>query len=201
MILSDKEIRKLSVEDPALIQPFDEKCLQGAPYDVSIGSNVYILEKQIKPINLLKQDQLDKIYKTVKIDKDGYIINPGEYILVDLNEFISLPDNIIAHIRPRTKFTRIGLLVSDQHCNPSYKGRLKIGLFNASSNAIILVPELNIAQIIFEELKSIPSENKLYRNKENASYQNEDSFIGSKFDQNELNNVAMELYQKLLSEM
>jgi len=53
----------------------------------------------------------------------------------------------------------------DQHCNPTYSGVLSIGLFNAGVNSFILRPKLRIAQMIFEEIESTPSEDKLYKNK------------------------------------
>lgn len=57
-----------------------------------------------------------------------------------------------AHIRPRTKFSRLGLMVSEQYCNPGYSGILQLGILNASPNAIILTPGLGIAQAVFEEI-------------------------------------------------
>ena len=101
--------------------------------------------------------------------------------MVALKEEITLPDYLTAHIRPRTKFTRVGLIISDQHCNSTYSGVLRLGLFNATDNVIKIKPNLRVAQIVFEELKGIPSEHKLYKNKKNASYQNEKAFIGAKF--------------------
>lgn len=99
--------------------------------------------------------------------------------LVSLRENIALPESITAHIRPRTRFTRLGLLVSDQHCNSTYEGNLKLGLFNATDYAIKIFPGVRIAQIVFEELKSTPSSEKMYKNKVNAVYQNEQEFRGA----------------------
>ena len=70
------------------------------------------------------------------------------------------------------------MLVSDQHCNSTYEGNLKIGLFNATNYAIKILPGVRVAQIVFEELKTKPSDEKLYKNKVNAVYQNEQEFIG-----------------------
>lgn len=45
------------------------------------------------------------------------------------------------------------------------RGNLKIGLFNATDYAIKIYPGIRIAQMVFEELKSRPSEMKQYKNK------------------------------------
>ena len=92
-----------------------------------------------------------------------------------------MSENLTAHIRPRTRFTRLGLLVSDQHCNSTYSGNLKLGVYNATNFPIKILPNIKIAQIVFEELKSVPSLEKQYKNKLNAVYQQEKDFIGAKF--------------------
>lgn len=189
MILTDKQIRQLSLpnnqENTQLIYPFLEESLQSESYDLSIDTKIAILKKEIRCIELDNQQMIDDMYEEQPLSPNGYILSPKEYILVYLKEKITLPDTLTAHIRPRTKFTRIGLLISDQHCNSTYSGYLKIGLFNATGYAIRIIPNLKIAQIVFEELKSQPSDNKLYKNKKDASYQNETEFIGAKFS-NEL---------------
>ena len=186
MILTDKEIRKLCMDtkakknDKSLIFPFSEEALQSESYDLAIGTDIAVLKKEVKCISLYDQDDIDNMYEEIDLSIAGYTISPKEYLLVSLNEKINLPDNITAHIRPRTKFTRLGLLVSDQHCNSTYMGNLKIGLFNATDYAIKIYPGIRIAQMVFEELKSRPSEMKQYKNKKNAAYQNEEKFIGAK---------------------
>ena len=41
-----------------------------------------------------------------------------ESILLSLKETINLPNNLLAHIRPRTSLSRLGLLINFQHINP-----------------------------------------------------------------------------------
>ena len=181
MILTDKQIRKLSSGNKKMIHPFDEDALQSESYDLSIGNRITVFKKELKCLDLREQDVIDGIYQEIELTQQGYILSPKEYILVSLKEKISIPDHITAHIRPRTRFTRVGLVVSDQHCNSTYSGTLQIGLFNATEYAIRILPNIRIAQIVFEELKEEPSEKKKYKNKSTAAYQNENEFIGAKF--------------------
>ncbi len=194
MILTDKQIRKL-VDEKKLIEPFDEKALQSESYDVSIGDSITIFKKEIRCIDIAEQSTIDSVYDIIDISDDGYVISPKEYILISLGEKIKLPDNISAHIRPKTRYTRLGLIVSDQHCNSSYCGRLSIGLFNATDYPIKIRKGYSIAQLIFEQLVSEPSEEKLYRNKNNSHYQNEETFIGAKFDDSFLDKVMKEILE------
>ena len=177
MILTDKEIRELCLDKKnrkdrgGLIEPFSEDALQSESYDLAIGTEIEVLKKDVRCLSLLEQESIDSMYEEIDLAVSGYIISPKEYILVSLKEKVSLPDNITAHIRPRTRFTRLGLIVSDQHCNSTYSGKLRIGIFNATDYPIKIFPGIRIAQMVFEELKSKPSEEKMYKNKKNAVYQ------------------------------
>ncbi|QXM07103.1 dCTP deaminase [Crassaminicella indica] len=205
MILSDKEIRdrienykKYDLEKP-LIENFKEERLQGASYDISMNSIIHRYKTEFRTIDLRNQSEIDNIYDEAEII-NGYEIAPKEYILITLNEVINLPSNIIAHVRPRTRFTRLGLLLSNQHCNPTYSGKLQLGLFNATPYAIKIFPDLKIGQFVFEELKSIPSENKWYKNSKNAIYNNEEKFIGSKIS-DEIKRKAEDEYNNILKNL
>lgn len=91
---------------------------------------------------------LENLYKEVKIEDNGFLINPKGYILVSLNETLNIPEKINAHIRPRTRFVRVGLYVSAQHCNSTYSGKLKIGVFNFLNIPIHKIKELRTLIII-----------------------------------------------------
>lgn len=201
MILTDKEIRKLcdKSDKDCMIKPFSEEALQSESYDLSIGKDIEVMNKSVKCIELNDQTAIDEMYQKKELGEDGYILSPKEYVLVSIEEEILLSDNITAHIRPRTRFTRLGLIVSAQHCNSTYHGKLHLGLYNATDYAIKLLPGTKIAQIVFEELKSVPSELKQYKNKSNARYQNEQEFRGANFS-DEFNRKVDKMVNYLLGE-
>lgn len=189
MILTDKKIREL-VRLDELITPFVEKNLQSESYDVTIGNELTVMRKEIRCLDLSRQEDIDGIYQHVDISKDGYTISPKEYILVSLRESLKLPNYLTAHLRPKTRYTRLGLLVGNQHCNSTYSGYLRIGLFNAADYPIRIYSGFTIAQLVFEELAGVPSSDKLYENKCNAHYQNENAeFRGAKFDDEYLDSL------------
>lgn len=189
MILSDKKIRDL-VKKTTLIAPFSEDRLQSESYDVTIGGKVTVMKKEIHCLDIADQSSIDNIYDEIDISPDGFVISPKQYILVSLGEKINMPDNITAHLRAKTSYTRLGLLVSDQHCNSTYSGNLRIGLYNATEYPVKIYTGYPIAQIVFEELDDVPSEDKLYKNKKNAHYQNENgAFRGAKFTDQFLSEV------------
>jgi deoxycytidine triphosphate deaminase len=202
MILSDKDIREyIHGKNVPLVCPFSDEQLQGASYDVSLSDHITVMKRMEQPIDPAKDVDTTAMYESKHITEEGYLFMPGEYLLAELRETISLPSNLIAHIRPRTRFTRSGILVADQHCNPTYTGVLQLGLFNAGLNPFLLTPGLKLAQVVFEELKSIPSEEKLYQNKPNAAYHQEREFRGSKFGEAGWSSEAKQLYQDVLTSL
>lgn len=193
MVLTDKKIREL-VKKEELIVPFNESNLQSESYDVTIGTEITELSKEIHCIDISKQETVDNIYINIDISENGYIISPKQYLLVSLRETLKEPDDITVHLRPKTRYTRLGLLVTDQHCNSTYSGHLRIGLFNATEYPIHIYPVYTIAQLVFEELEEVPSSEKLYKNREDVHYQNENgAFRGAKFDDKFLDSIWDEM--------
>ena len=193
MVLTDKKIREL-VKKEELIVPFNESNLQSESYDVTIGTEITELSKEIHCIDISKQETVDNIYINIDISENGYIISPKQYLLVSLRETLKVPDDITVHLRPKTRYTRLGLLVTDQHCNSTYSGHLRIGLFNATEYPIHIYPDYTIAQLVFEELEEVPSSEKLYKNREDLHYQNENgAFRGAKFDDKFLDSIWDEM--------
>ena len=193
MVLTDKKIREL-VKKEELIVPFNERNLQSESYDVTIGTEITELSKEIHCIDISKQETVDNIYINIDISENGYIISPKQYLLVSLRETLKVPDDITVHLRPKTRYTRLGLLVTDQHCNSTYSGHLRIGLFNATEYPIHIYPDYTIAQLVFEELEEVPSSEKLYKNREDVHYQNENgAFRGAKFDDKFLDSIWDEM--------
>lgn len=197
MVLSDRDILRFQKGDTPLISPFDLSRLRSASYDVTIDDEVTVLSEAVGVVKLSDQDEVEQVH-TINHSIEGFVLKPGQYCLVALGETIALPDNLIAQVIPRTRFTRLGLLVEPQYCNPSYTGRLRIGVLNASGNIIQLEPKMSIAQIIFEKLESTPTETRLYRNQATAAYQGEEAFVGAQ-TRSEMTEGARRIFDRLMA--
>ena len=57
MILTDKKIRELAKENE-LITPFEEENLQSESYDVTIGTELTVMKKEIRCLDISKQDDI-----------------------------------------------------------------------------------------------------------------------------------------------
>lgn len=203
MILVDNQIldrvencnkyKDVYCDDPKpLIENFEKVNLQSASYDITITNKIRIFRNDYRKISLDNKDEIDD----ASIDKDiscGYELKPNEYVLVQLNERINMSNDLVAHIRPRTTFTRIGLILSAQHFNPSYCGKVYLGLYNSTKCIIEIKPKLKIGQIVFEKLDNNPDVENLYCKKKNSKYQNEEEFVGSKVYEELYNDVMKRL--------
>lgn len=188
MILNDLQIRKRVITpeefgmDYSLITPFVEGQLQGASYDITIDDEIIYINPLANIVDISNKQQLDCIYKKERIPPEGFLLMPHNYILTTLRETFYVPKDLTAHIRPKTRFIRIGLMISGQHINPDSICKLNIGLYNMTFNPIRLYSGISIGQIVFEEMYECPSDEKLYKTKKDAHYSQDIDFVGAKFE-------------------
>ena len=175
MLLSDQEIKKLAKED-GMITPFEERNLQSVSYDITAGNIARVFNRLSDPIDLNDKENIKLTYCEIDIT-DGYLIKPNEYILVKSGEKYTLPDDIAAYSRPRTTLSRLGLILTPQHFNPSFSGYIYYGLLNVTPNILKIYPGTSIGQIVFEKVCGALDKKNLYKNKTSAQYQNENEFI------------------------
>ena len=187
MILSGNTIKQL-VEKKELIENANLSNIKSSSYDVTNTEYILKFKKQKEAISLLDKDIIDNMYEKINI-KDGYIIKPNECILVPLQDSFKIPSNICGYIKGRTSFNRIGLNIAIQHLHPGYQGKLNLTITNMSPNSYTLLPNITIAQIVFETLDTAVATELLYYNEVSPSYQNEDGYQGSKIYTNFIGKV------------
>lgn len=173
-----EEFEKFNLKKP-MIEGFDKERLQSTSYDVIIGDKIRKFKTGMQTISLENKNDIDDLYEEVSIEF-GYELRPGEFILARLEDRVNMPSDIGGHIRPRTTFNKLGIIITSQHINPTYSGNLQIGIRNCTPNTMLLFPKLKIGQIVFEQVDGEIPEHILYENKPDSKYNNEDDFVGSK---------------------
>jgi len=152
MMLPDWKIRK-----EILIEPFNEKSLQPAGYDLRVGKEAYVGGE------------------LVNVEKRGKVaIPPKTHALVLTLERIRLPDDIMGDMKLRSSLAREGLLGSFAWVDPGWDGNLTLALFNASEEPVELSYGERFVQIAFIRLEG-PSMNP-YR----GNYQGSQGIVLSK---------------------
>lgn len=187
MILSGNTIKSL-IEKNELIENANLNNIKASSYDVTSTNYVLKFKKLKEPISLLDKDTIDNMYQKKDIT-NGYNLKPQECVLIPLQDSFKMPNNICGYIKGRTSFNRLGLYINIQHLHPGYQGKLNLTLTNMSSNTYTLLPNISIAQIVFETLDTAVSDKLLYYNEKNPIYQNEDGLQGSKIYTNFIGKV------------
>ena len=178
MILNGNTIEKLILKNQ-LIENANMENIHSSSYDLTASEYILKFKNDKKTISLDDIHELDNMYEKVNI-RDGYNFKPGECILIALEDIFNIPDNVCASIRGRTSYNRLGLFTTIQHINPGFRGKLNISITNNSTNTYVILPKIKIAQVVFENMDAVVSENLLYSNENNPAYQNEDGLQGSK---------------------
>jgi dCTP deaminase len=131
MMLPDWKIRK-----EILIEPFNEKSLQPAGYDLRVGREAYI------------NGELIDVEGTGKV-----VIPPKTYSLILTLERVRLPDDVMGDMKLRSSLAREGLLGSFAWVDPGWDGNLTLGIYNASPEPVELTYGERFVQIAFIRLE------------------------------------------------
>ncbi|AIF68446.1 deoxycytidine triphosphate deaminase [Palaeococcus pacificus DY20341] len=132
MILPDHKISK-----EILIEPFNEKSLQPAGYDLRVGREAMV------------NGEFINVEETGKV-----VIPPKGHALILTLERIKLPDNVMGDMRLRSTFAREGILGSFAWVDPGWDGNLTLALFNSSEDEVVLEYGERFVQIAFHRLES-----------------------------------------------
>lgn len=142
MLLNGNKIKQLIFEKH-LIENYNLENISSASYDVTASNQLLEFNAIRKTIELDDKESIEKMYKSIDFS-DGHTLKPNKSVLIVLNEKINIPNNMSAHIRPRTSLTRLGIVANVQHINVGYSGILNYLLYNSSSNAYRITPGLKI---------------------------------------------------------
>jgi dCTP deaminase len=93
-------------------------------------------------------------YEQLTCDNEGaYFLQPGQFCLGTIIEYIQLPNNVKAQIDSRSSIGRKGLTIQTAaHIHAGYKGTITLELKNEAPVAIRIFPGDIVAQIVFEYL-------------------------------------------------
>ncbi len=160
MFLSDTDIKKGVASGAIIIEPFDEKQLQVASYDVALGNEFEVVDRH----QIEASDPAMKIFPTTRKlrveDGETFVLHPGENVLAKQKEFIGVDNEHLILLSGKSSLARIGLVVHNTAMlfNPGHKFFPTFELVNVSNIPIILRPGMMVAQLLFARLTSPTSQ-------------------------------------------
>lgn len=157
MILVDKQIRALVRDKQLIVDGFSLNNLGAVSYDLQI-------------------DKIITFTDETSAEYTDYELSAGEYVIVKTKEKLQIPYNLLGKIEEKNSIMRMGLIVAGPCYQPGHETYAYLRVLNISKQKIRLENGFKIAQIMFEELKTIPE--VPYDQNKGASFNDEVEYRG-----------------------
>ncbi len=157
-VLSDKDI-KLAIKSgyikwqspyPLVTQP--------ASIDLHLAKNILTFaRRRVKNavIDLKKPVEGYMDYEIIDSER-GAVIHPHEFILGVTQEWISLPNQLLANVDGKSSLGRLGLVIhaTAGFIDPGFAGHVTLEITNLTEQPLIIYPNMAIGQIRFTVMTS-----------------------------------------------
>ena len=158
VILSKHEILERIKSDPPLVKDFInlDAQLQPAGIDLTLR-RIFRIEDRGR-LGFTNEERMIPRWEELKFDDEGWIfLLPGGYI-VQYNEIVHLPLDLVAIGKPRSSLLRMGATIFSAVWDPGYMGRGTGLLVVFNSHGIFLKRNCRILQLCFLKLSQSTSE-------------------------------------------
>lgn len=149
MLLSDRDIRAAIGEGKFRIDPFEDRHVQPASVDVTLGDEFRVLDNHQAAFIDPQRDQAH-LYRPVEV-KPGqcFVLHPGEFVLGCTGETFELPGDLAARVEGKSSLGRLGLLTHSTAgwVDPGFRGQLTLELANVATLPVKLWPGMRIGQL------------------------------------------------------
>ena len=174
MVLSDRTIRKEIEDGRIVIDPFDPTMVQPSSVDVRVDRRFRVFHNARYPYIDVRQPMED-LTELVEVRADErFILHPGEFVLGQTLEHVTLPDDLVARLEGKSSLGRLGLLIHSTagFVDAGWDGQLTLELSNVANLPITLYPGMKIGQISFMRMTT-PADNPYGSGRLGSKYQNQ----------------------------
>jgi len=184
MILADREIKKALKEGKLKVEPApEEEQIQAAWVDLRLG-NEFKTFRAISTPFIDTKAPTDGHAETMRVEDDKpFIVHPGEFVLGQIKEEVTIPDDMAAYLDGRSSLGRLGLVVhiTSGWIDPGFSGRLVLEITNVGKLPIAVYPGMRICKLVLYKLTS-PAE-RPYHSREDAKYRQQKEIRESKISE------------------
>jgi dCTP deaminase len=151
LVLSDRSIREEIEARRLTIEPLDLSCVQPSSVDLHLDRVFRVFRIHRRPYIDVSQPTDDMTERVEIAPEEPFVISPGEFVLANTLECITLPDDIVARLDGKSSLGRLGLLIhaTAGYVDPGWTGKLTLELSNVSKMPIAIYYGMKIAQISF----------------------------------------------------
>lgn len=157
-LLSDRNMREAIEADYIKFRsPYPLK-LQPASIDLHMAPTIMVFtRRRIDDGSIDVKKPVDKYLEYETIDpKKGTIIHPREFILGVTEEWLQLPDQVLANVDGKSSLGRLGLVIhaTAGFIDPGFAGHITLEITNLTEQPMVIYAGMLIAQIRFSVMSS-----------------------------------------------
>ena len=176
-ILSDKTIKEYLEEGKIVIDPLkDEQQIQPSSVDMRLGDEFKVFKVIRKPYIDPKdeEDIAEYLESSTVPEGEAFIIHPNEFALATTQEYVKVPDDLVARVEGRSSMGRLGVTmhVTAGYVDPGFEGRITLEISNIGAMPVALYPGQRVCQLVFETMTT-PAELPYGHPKRNSKYMNQ----------------------------
>ena len=173
-ILSDKTIKEYLEEGKIVIDPLkDEQQIQPSSVDMRLGDEFKVFKVIRKPyIDPKDEDDIAEYMESSTVrEGEAFIIHPNEFALATTQEYVKVPDDLVARVEGRSSMGRLGVTmhVTAGYVDPGFEGRITLEISNIVAMPVALYPGQRVCQLVFETMTT-PAELPYGHPKRNSKY-------------------------------
>ena len=151
VVLSDRTIREEIESGRIVIDPFEPSNVQPSSVDVRVDRQFRVFHNARYPYIDVRQP-MDDLTELVEVTGDEpFILHPGEFVLGQTLERVTLPDDLVARLEGKSSLGRLGLLIHSTagFVDSGFSGNLTLELSNVANLPITIYHGMPIGQISF----------------------------------------------------
>ena len=173
-ILSDKTIKEYLEEGKIEIDPLkDEQQIQPSSVDMRLGDEFKVFKVIRKPyIDPKDEEDIAEYMESSTVPEgEAFIIHPNEFALATTQEYVKVPDDLVARVEGRSSMGRLGVTmhVTAGYVDPGFEGRITLEISNIGAMPVALYPGQRVCQLVFETMTT-PAELPYGHPKRNSKY-------------------------------
>ena len=156
MVLSDRSIRAEIEAGRVVIDPYDPDLIQPSSIDVRVDRRFRVFQNSRYPYIDVRQ-AMEDLTELVEVQgEEPFILHPGEFVLGQTLERVTLPDDLVARLEGKSSLGRLGLLIHSTagFVDSGFSGNLTLELSNVANLPITIYHGMPIGQISFMRMDS-----------------------------------------------
>jgi dCTP deaminase len=182
VVLSDRSIRAEIEAGRIVIDPFDPELVQPSSVDVRVDRRFRVFHNARYPYIDVRQP-MEELTELVEPD-DGqpFILHPGEFVLGQTLERVTLPDDVVARLEGKSSLGRLGLLIHSTagFVDSGFSGNLTLELSNVANLPITIYHGMPIGRVSFMRMDG-PVERPYGSRESSGKYQGQAEPTPSRF--------------------